>query len=114
MTFLDVNTAKPSVRCITINIEGLCDVRLCQHRRCSQQLLQGLERFITLGISDKFLIFLQKIRDEFGNLGEVQNESAIVAWPSRESRGLDVQSLAASNLVPLKPCPDPRTFLLKI
>jgi hypothetical protein len=52
-------------------IEGLCDVRLCQHRRCSQQLLQGLQRFITLCIPDKFLLFLQKISDGFGNLGEV-------------------------------------------
>jgi hypothetical protein len=30
-----------------------------------------LERFITLDILDKFLLFLQKIRDGFGNLGEV-------------------------------------------
>jgi hypothetical protein len=113
-TSLHENTTKPSARCITVNIEGLCDVRLCQHKRCSQQLLQGLERFIMLGIPDKFLIFLQKIRDGFGNLREVQNESAIVAWPSRESYGLDAQSLAAFNLVPLEPCPDPRIFLLKI
>jgi hypothetical protein len=38
-----------------------------------------LECFITLGIPDKFLLFHQKIRDGFGNLGEVKNESAIVA-----------------------------------
>jgi hypothetical protein len=34
--------------------------------------------------------------------------------PSRESCGLDAQSLMASNPVPLEPCPDPRIFLLKI
>jgi hypothetical protein len=113
-TFLHEDTTKPNARCITSNIKGLCDVRLCQHRRCSQQLLQGLERFITLGILDKFLLFLQKIRDGFGNLGEVQNESAIVAWPSRESCELDAQSLAASNPVPLEPCSDPWIFLQKI
>jgi hypothetical protein len=31
-----------------------------------------LECFITLGIPDKFLLFHQKIRDGFGNLGEVR------------------------------------------
>jgi hypothetical protein len=71
MSLLHEDTTKPSARCITVNIEGLCDARLCQHRRCSQQLLQGLERFITLYILDKFLLFLQKISDGFDNLGEV-------------------------------------------
>jgi hypothetical protein len=60
MTFLHEDIAKPSARCITVNIEGLCDVRLCQHRRCSQQLLQGLERFTTLGIPDEFLFFFKR------------------------------------------------------
>jgi hypothetical protein len=27
------NIAKPSTRCITVNIEVLCDARLGQHRR---------------------------------------------------------------------------------
>jgi hypothetical protein len=70
MTFLHENTTKPSARCITVNIEGLRDVRLCQHRRCSQQLLQGLN-FIMLRILDKLLNFLQEISNGFGNLGEV-------------------------------------------
>jgi hypothetical protein len=48
----------------------------------------GLERFITLGVPDKFLLFLQKIRDEFGNLGEVQNESAIVASQAEKAADL--------------------------
>jgi hypothetical protein len=38
-----------------------------------------LEHFITLYVSDKLLIFLQKISDGFDNLGEVWNKSAIVA-----------------------------------
>jgi hypothetical protein len=79
VTFLHENTAKPSSRCITVHIKGLCDVRLCQHRGCSQQLLQGSERFITLSIPDKSLLFLQKIYNEFGNLREVQNKPTIVA-----------------------------------
>jgi hypothetical protein len=69
-------------------IKGLCDVRLCQHRRCSQQLLQGLERFITLCIPDKFLLFLQKISDWFRNLGEVQNKSTIVASQAEKAVNL--------------------------
>jgi hypothetical protein len=44
----------------------------------SQQLLQSLGRFITLCIPDKFLLFLQKISDGFGNLGEVWNKSTII------------------------------------
>jgi hypothetical protein len=32
-----------------------------------------------LSILNKFLLFLQKIRNGFGNLGEVQNKSTIVA-----------------------------------
>jgi hypothetical protein len=79
VTLLHENTAKLSTRCITLNIEGLCDVRLCQHRGCSQQLLQGLERFITLYVPDKLLIFLQKISDGFDSLREVWNKSVIVA-----------------------------------
>jgi hypothetical protein len=70
MTILHKHTTKPDARCITVNIKGLGDVWLCQHRRGSQQLLQGLECFITLCILDK-LLFLQKISDGFDNLGEV-------------------------------------------
>jgi hypothetical protein len=88
VTFLHENTAKPSTRCITVNNEGLCDVWLCQHRRCSQQLPKGLERFITLCIPDKFLLFLQKISDGLGNLGEVQNKSVIVASQAKKTADL--------------------------
>jgi hypothetical protein len=56
--------------------------------RCSQQLLQGLERFITLCIPHKFLIFLQKISDGFGNLGEVWNKPAIVASQAEKTADL--------------------------
>jgi hypothetical protein len=84
MTVLQKSTAKPSARCITINIKGLGDVRLCQHMRCSQQLLQSLECFITLCIPDKLLLFLQKIIIGFSNLGEVQDESAVVASQSEK------------------------------
>jgi hypothetical protein len=73
------NTDKPSTRCVTVHIEGLCDIRLCQHRGCSQQLLQGSECLITLSIPNKFLLFLQKICNGFGNLGEFRNKYAIVA-----------------------------------
>jgi hypothetical protein len=69
-------------------MEGLCDVRLCQHRRCSQQLLQGLERFIMLCNLDKFLLFLQKISDGFGNFGEVRNISTIVASQAEKTVNL--------------------------
>jgi hypothetical protein len=69
MPDLHKNTAKPNARCIAINIKGLGDVRLCQHRGCSQQLFQSLKCLITLNILDKFLLFLQKISDGFGNLG---------------------------------------------
>jgi hypothetical protein len=68
MTFLHENTTKPNAQCITINIEALCGVWLCQHRRYSQQLLQGLECFITLCILDKLLFFFLKISNGFGNL----------------------------------------------
>jgi hypothetical protein len=88
MTFLHEDTTKSSVRCITTNIEGLCDVWLCQHMRCSQQLFQGLECFITLCIPDKFLIFLQKISDGFGNIGEVWNKHAIVASQAEKTADL--------------------------
>jgi hypothetical protein len=47
-----------------------------------------LERFITLDIPDKFLLFHQKIRDGFGNLGEVQNESVIVASQAEKAADL--------------------------
>jgi hypothetical protein len=70
-----------------VNIEGLCDVRLCQHKRCSQQVLQGLERFIMLCISDKFLL-LQKISDGVGNLGEVQNKSMTIASQAEKTANL--------------------------
>jgi hypothetical protein len=78
MTILHKNTTKPSARCITINIKRLCDVQLCQHMRCSQQLLQSLKCFITLCIPDIVLILLQKISDVFSNIGEVQNESSVI------------------------------------
>jgi superfamily I DNA and/or RNA helicase len=84
MIVLHKNTVKPSARCITINIERLHNVRLCQHRRCSQQILQCLERFITLDIPDILLIFLQKISDELSNLGEVQNEFLVITNQSKE------------------------------
>jgi hypothetical protein len=71
MTVLHKNTTKPSARSITTNIKRLHNVRLCQHRICSQQLLQGLERFIMLYILDVLLIFLQKISDGFGDFREV-------------------------------------------
>jgi hypothetical protein len=88
MTLLHENTTKPSTRCIIVHIEGLCDVRLCQNRGRSQQLLQSLERFITLSIPDKFLLFLQKIRDGFGNLGKVQKKSVIVASQAEKASDL--------------------------
>jgi hypothetical protein len=88
VTLLHENTTKPSTRCITVNIEGFCTVQLCQHRRCSQQLLQGLECFITLCILDKLLIFFQKISDGFGNLGEIWNKSAIVS--SQAEKAVDL------------------------
>jgi hypothetical protein len=87
-TFLHENTAKPSARCIIVNIEVLHDVRLCQHRRCSQQLLQGLEHFITLRILNKLLIFLQKISNGFDNFGEVWNKSVIVAREAEKAVNL--------------------------
>jgi hypothetical protein len=88
MTFLHEDTVKPSARCITVNIEGHCDVQLCQHRRCSQQLLQDLELFITLGIPNKFLLFLPKISNGVGNLREAQNKSTIVA--SQAEKAVDL------------------------
>jgi hypothetical protein len=66
-----------------------------------------LERFIALSIPNKFLLFLQKIRNGFGNLGEVQNKSTIVASQAEKAYA---QSLAASNPAPLEPCSDPRIF----
>jgi hypothetical protein len=88
VTFLHEHIAQPSARCITVHIEGLCDVRLCQHRGCSQHLLQSSERFITLSIPEKFLLFLQKIRHGFSNLGEVRNKSAIVASQAEKASDL--------------------------
>jgi hypothetical protein len=88
VAFLHEDTTKSSARSITVNIEGLYDVQLCQHRRCSYQLLQGLERFITLCIPDKFLLFLQKISDGFDNLAEVCNKSEIVASQAEEAADL--------------------------
>jgi hypothetical protein len=85
---LHENTAKPSTRCVTVHIERLCDIRLCQHGGCSQQLLQSLERFIALNIPNKFLLFLQKIRNGFGNLREVQNKSTIVANQAEKASDL--------------------------
>jgi hypothetical protein len=41
-----------------------------------------------LSIPDKFLLFLQKIHNGFGNLEEVQNKSAIVA--SQAKKALDL------------------------
>jgi hypothetical protein len=87
-TFLYENTAKPNTRCVTVHIEGLCDIRLCQYRGCSQQLLQSSERFITLSIPNKFLLFLQKIRNGFGNLGEIWNKSTIVASQAKKASDL--------------------------
>jgi exonuclease III len=87
-TFLHEDTAKSNVRCITVNIERLYEVRLCQHMRCSQQLLQGSKRFITLSIPDKFLLFLQKISDGFGNFEKVRNKSAIVASQAEKNVNL--------------------------
>jgi hypothetical protein len=78
-TFLHENTAKPSIKCVTVHIEGLCDIWLCQHRGCSQQLLQSSECFIAISIPNKLLLFLQKICNGFGNLREVRNKSTIVA-----------------------------------
>jgi hypothetical protein len=88
VAFLQENTAKPSIRCVTVHIEGLCDVRLCQHRGCSQQLLQSLECFIVLSIPNKFLLFIQKIRNGFGNLGEVQNKYVIIASQAEKASDL--------------------------
>jgi hypothetical protein len=85
---LHKNTTKPSSRCITINIKGLGDVWLCQHKRCSQQLLQCLKCFITLCILNKLLLFLQKISVGFGNIGEVRDESKIIASQSEKTADL--------------------------
>jgi hypothetical protein len=88
VTFLHYNTTNPNTRCVTVHIEGLCDIQLCQHRGCSQQLLQSSERFIALSIPNKFLLFLQKIRNGFDNLGEVWNKSAIVASQAEKASDL--------------------------
>jgi hypothetical protein len=88
MTILHKDTTKPCARCITINIERLHDVLLCQNRRCGQQLFQGLERFIMLCIPAIFLIFIQKISDGFGDFREVQDESMIIASQSEEAVNL--------------------------
>jgi hypothetical protein len=88
MTVLHNNTTKLSARCITINIEGLHDVRLCQHRRCHQSVLQSLECFITLYIPEVLLLYLQKSCDEFSNLEEIQDESSIVTNQPEETADL--------------------------
>jgi hypothetical protein len=41
-----------------------------------------------LSILDKFLLFLQKISDGFGNLGEVWNKPAIVARQAEKAADL--------------------------
>jgi hypothetical protein len=88
MTILHKNKTKPSAKCITINIETLRDVQLCQHRSCSQQLLQSLECFITLCIPDILHIFLQNISDGFSDLREFQDESSIITSQSEETTDL--------------------------
>jgi hypothetical protein len=47
-----------------------------------------LERFITLSIPDKLLLFLQEIRNGFGNLGEIQNKSVIIASQAEKAPDL--------------------------
>jgi hypothetical protein len=38
-----------------------------------------------LGILDNFLLFIQKITNGFGNLGEVQNKTVIVATQAEKT-----------------------------
>jgi hypothetical protein len=47
-----------------------------------------VECFITLYIPDKLLLFLQKISNGFGNFGEIQNKSAIVASQAEKTTDL--------------------------
>jgi hypothetical protein len=92
-TVLYKNTTKSSARCITIDIKGFYDVWLFKHRRCSRQLLQSLECFITLCILDILLLFLQKNNNRFGNVREVMDECAIVASQSEKTVNLMHSSL---------------------
>jgi hypothetical protein len=61
---------------------------LCQLTRGGQQLLHGLESFITTCIPNKLFTFLQQISDGLGNLGEIRDESLIVASQSKEATNL--------------------------
>jgi hypothetical protein len=88
MTVLHDNSSYARVICITIHIKGFLDVELSQYGCGGEKLLQSEEILFTLFTPFELGILLKKFGHQFGNLGEIWNESAIVSHQSEKATDL--------------------------